>query len=163
MASLRCVDTCSFIALRHYPRDLFDPLWNFMEELMAEGRLVAPHEVLRELSKQDDEIYKWAKSQKSAFINLDSDQGAVLNEILGAFPALAAAMKAGPHADPVVVSLALVRSRRDPNNPCAVVTEEKLRGEGSHKVPNVCKRFGLKPGTLLDVLREEGVKFEFRK
>src|SRR6267142_7267301 len=139
MASLRCIDTCSFIALRHYPRDLFEPLWSFMEELMDKGRLIAPHEVLRELSKQDDEIFKWAKAQKAAFIDLDGDQGAVLNEVLSAFPALAAAMKTSPHADPIVVSLALLHTRRDAKNPCTVVTEEKLRGEGSHKVPNVCK------------------------
>jgi len=134
-----------------------------MEELMKAGHLIAPHEVLRELSKQDDEIHKWAKTQKAAFIDLDADLGNVLNEVLAAFPALAAAMKTSPHADPIVVSLALLRSRNDPKNPCTVVTEEKMRGEGSHKVPNVCKKFGLKTGTLLDVLREEGLKFEFRK
>jgi hypothetical protein len=37
---------------------------------------------------------------------LDGDLGKVLNEVLGQFPALAAAMKANPHADPIVVSLA---------------------------------------------------------
>jgi Domain of unknown function (DUF4411) len=163
MATIRCIDTSSFIALRHYPRDLFDALWSFIEQLVAAGHLIAPHEVLRELSKQDDEIYKWAKSQKVAFIELDGDQGAALKEVLAAFPALAAAMKASPHADPIVVSIALVRSRQDPKNACTVVTEEKLRGDGSHKVPNVCKHFGLKTGTLLDVLREEGLKFELHK
>lgn len=163
MPILRCIDTCSFIALRNYPRDLFDPLWAFMEELMSAGHLIAPHEVLRELSKQDDEIFKWAKTQKAAFIDLDGDQGNVLNEVLGVFPALAAAMKASPHADPIVVSLALLRSRSDPKSPCTVVTEEKLKGAGSHKVPNVCKHFGVKTGTLLDVLREEGLKFDLRK
>jgi hypothetical protein len=134
-----------------------------MEDLMVRGRLISPHEVLRELSKRDDEIYKWAKTQKRAFIDLDGDQGNVLNEVLAEFPALAAAMKASAHADPIVVSLALVQTRRDPKNPCTVVTEEKLRGEGSHKVPNVCRRFGLKTSTLLDVLRAEGLSFEFRK
>jgi hypothetical protein len=134
-----------------------------MEQLMGAGNLIAPHEVLRELSKQDDEIYKWAKTKKPAFIDLDGEQGTVLNEVLGAFPALAAAMKASPHSDPIVVSLALLHTRRDPKSPCTVVTEEKLRGEGSHKVPNVCKHFKLKRTALLDVLREEGISFEFRK
>jgi hypothetical protein len=163
MASLRCIDTCSFIALRHYPRDLFDPLWGFMEQLMGAGHLIAPHEVLRELSKQDDDIYKWAKKQRAAFVDLDAAQGTVLTEVLGAFPALAAAMKASPHADPIVVSLALIRTRNDPKNVCAVVTEEKLRGDGSHKVPNVCKHFGLKTSTLLDLLRDEGLRFDLHK
>jgi len=134
-----------------------------MEAWMHKGHLIAPHEVLRELSKQDDEIYKWAKTQKTAFIDLDGEQGMLLNEVLTVFPALAAAMKTSPHADPIVVSLAPLYTRRDPNSPCTVITEEKLRGVGSHKVPNVCKRFGLKTGTLLDVLREEGLKFEIRR
>jgi len=163
MAGLHCIDTSSFITLKHYPRDLFNPLWSFMEELIVKGRLIAPNEVLRELSKQDDNIYKWAKTQKPAFLGLDAAQGAVLREVLAQFPALAAAMKVSAHADPIVVSLALLHTRRNPANPCVVVTEEKLRGAGSHKVPNVCNYFGLKTSTLLDVLREEGLAFEFRK
>lgn len=163
MPALRCIDTCSLITLKNYPRDLFDPLWSFIEGLIADGHLISPHEVLRELSKQDDEIYKWAKSQKRAFVELDGEQGAILTEILAEFPALAEAMKVSPHADPIVVSLALLYTRRENASPCTVVTEEKLRGAGSHKVPNVCKHFGLKTGTLLDVLREEGLKFELRR
>src|SRR6202035_5520128 len=97
MASLHCVDTCSFITLKHYPRDLFDPLWAFIEELIGEQRLFAPNEVLRELSKRDDDIYKWARTQKAAFVELDGDQGSVLTEVLGRFPALAEAMKISPH------------------------------------------------------------------
>ena len=163
MPSLRCIDTCSLIHLKYYPRDLFGPLWDFIEGLMASGHLVAPNEVLRELSKQDDEVFKWAKNMKAAFINLDEDQGAVLTEVLTAFPALAEAMKAYPHADPIVVSVALLRTRQNPENPCAVVTEEKLGGNGSRKIPNVCQKFGLKTVTLLDMLREEGLRFEFNK
>ncbi len=163
MAGLHCIDTCSLIALKHYPRDIFGPLWDYMEEMIAKSRLIAPHEVLRELSKQDDDIWNWAKTQKAAFINLDVALGSVLAEVLAQFPALAAAMKVSPHADPIVVSLALLYTRNDPGHPCMVVTEEKLRGVGSHKVPNICKHFGLKTGTLLDVLRNEGVTFEIRK
>lgn len=163
MPSLHCVDTCSFIAMKHYPRDLFDPLWAFIEELIGKGLLVAPNEVLRELSKRDDDILKWAKTQKGAFIDLDGEQGKVLNEVLARFPALAEAMKISPHADPIVVSLALVITRKQPKEPCIVVTEERLGGAASHKVPNVCQQFGLKTMTLLDVFRAEGLKFEIRK
>jgi hypothetical protein len=72
MPTLHCVDTCSFITMKHYPRDLFDPLWSFIEELIGTGRLLAPNEVLRELSKRDDDIFKWAKTQKNAFVELES-------------------------------------------------------------------------------------------
>ena len=152
-----------FITMKHYPRDLFDPLWSFIEELIGTGRLLAPNEVLRELSKRDDDIFKWAKTQKNAFVELDGEQGNVLSEVLAKFPALAEAMKVSPHADPIVVSLALLITRKQPKEPCMVVTEEKLGGTGSHKVPNVCQQFGLKTITLLDVLRAEGLKFEIRR
>lgn len=163
MASSHCVDTSSFIALKYYPRDLFSSLWAFIEEMISTGQMIAPHEVLRELSKQDDDVYKWAKTQKGAFLPLDAEQGAVLTEVLDKFPALAEAMRLKPHADPMVVGLALLRTRKEPESPCDVVTEEKMRGDGSHKVPNVCKHFGLKSGTLLDVFRTAGIRFEIQR
>jgi hypothetical protein len=130
------VDTSSLIELKHFPRDVFGSVWDTLEELIKAKRLFAPHEVFRELQKGDDEIFKWAKAQPGLFVDLDAVQGTLLADLLARFPAMAAPAKVGPHADPLVVALA--RSRLDSDGSgCHVVTEEKLKGAGSVKIPNV--------------------------
>jgi hypothetical protein len=57
-----CIDTCALIDLwrRHYPPDVFPGLWEDIERLVNQGRLIAPREVLEELRGVDDEILEWA-------------------------------------------------------------------------------------------------------
>jgi hypothetical protein len=38
-----------------------------MEGMIQEGRLVAPDEVLKELSKKDDDLHNWARLQHGLF------------------------------------------------------------------------------------------------
>lgn len=48
------VDTSSLIDLaRHYPRKAFPGLWKKIEVLVAEGRLVAPLQVYKEIKQGD--------------------------------------------------------------------------------------------------------------
>lgn len=161
---LHCIDTSSLIELKRYPRDLFGPLWIFLEELIAFDRLIAPNEVLRELEKGDDEIYKWALTQRKAFVDLTPELGDVLTEILKDIPELgkSIAMKPGPYADPLLVALALLRIRSG-SSKCAIVTQEKGGGTGSVKIPNLCSRYGITAVSLLDMVRLEGLKFELKR
>jgi hypothetical protein len=139
-------------------------LWLFLEELIAAGRLIAPNEVLRELEKGDDEIHKWALTQKSAFIDLTPELGAILSEILKDIPELAKAiaLKPGPYADPLLVALALLRVRSGTTN-CTVVTQERVGGSGSVRIPNLCSRYGITSVALLDMVRLEGLTFELKR
>lgn len=164
MSHLHCVDTSSFIELKKYPRDLFGPLWDFLEEIISAERLIAPREVLRELEKGDDEIFKWAETQKAAFIDLSPELGSILSELLRDVPELASAMtlRPGPYADPVLVALALMRVRAGTAD-CVVVSQERLAGTGSFKIPNLCSKYGINCMPLLDMVRLEGLKFELRR
>ena len=161
---LYCIDTSSLIDLKLYPRDLFGPLWVFLEEIIAAERLIAPNEVLRELEKGDDEIYKWALTQKKAFVDLTPELGTVLSEVLTDIPELAKtiAIRPGPYADPLVVALALLRVRSGASK-CTVVTQERIGGVGSVKIPNLCSRYGISPVVLLDMVRLEGLTFELKR
>ena len=161
---LHCIDTSSLIELKRYPRDLFGPLWAFLEELIAVGRLMAPNEVLRELEKGDDEIYEWASTQRKAFVDLTPELGTVLSEILKDIPDLAksVAMKAGPYADPLLVALALLHIRSGAAK-CGVVTQERTGGTGSIRIPNLCSRYGITSVSLLDMVRLEGLQFELKR
>ncbi len=127
--------------------------------MIRSGRLFAPHEVKRELRVGDDEIHKWAARQPGLFADLDAAQAAVLTEIEGRFPGLADHLRAGPHADPLVVALALHRSRMESTVQCQVVTEERARGPGSTRIPNICQAYNLPCSNLVGVFRLEGRVF----
>ena len=60
---LYSIDTSAILDawIRWYPPDLFPRLWENIELLIKEKRLIASEEVLVELEKKDDAVFKWAK------------------------------------------------------------------------------------------------------
>jgi len=159
MAGVYCVDTSSLISLKVFERDVFRSVWDTVEEFIRSGRMFAPREVLRELRVGDDEIHAWAKLQAGLFADLDETLATVLKEVQSRFPSLADPSRMTPHADPWVVALAITRARANPERRCHVVTEEKLRGQGSAKIPNVCQALDVPCTNLVGVFRLEGRVF----
>ena len=138
-----------------YSPDVFPALWKKFDKLIADGRVFAIDEVLRELSKQDDEILAWAKDREHMFVRIDSDgeiQVAV-TEILFRFPRLVDTSKSRSIADPFVIALAKVRGY-------TVVTEEKVGGTiEKPKIPFVCQEMDIRCINFLQLLREQGWVF----
>ncbi len=159
MANVYIIDNDSLITLKRYPPEVFVSLWNRIEALVDEGRLIAPHEVFREVAKGDDEIERWAKVRRQMFVDLDPVQAEALKEVLRQFPGIHDPEKTGADADPVLVALCLSKSRADKSSDYFVVTEERMRGPGSMKVPNVCSALGLNAISLLEMFRQEGFRF----
>jgi len=56
--------------IRYYPPDVFPSLWEKLDELIEKGELAATEEVLIELGKKDDDVYKWAKDREFMFVPL---------------------------------------------------------------------------------------------
>lgn len=160
MARIYLSDTSSFLDLkRYYPRDRLGALWDKLEDLAVEGRLIVPREVLRELEGPGDEIYEWAKKVPTV-VELDNEQAAALREVQTRFPKMADASRLGPHADPICVALGLVRTRN--GDDCYVVNEEKDTVTASEKIPYVCRAFGIKWARILQVPELEGLRFYLR-
>lgn len=159
MADIYCVDTSSFSELRAFRRDVFPRVWTTIEELIATGRLIAPHEVLRELSRRHGDIYEWAKDQ-GAFVELDDAQITAARDIQRRFD-ITDHDATGPVADELLVALPLSRiaGQLIPDS-YVVVTQESLGGRASIKVPNLCAAFGLPCIKLADLLQREGLRFE---
>jgi len=66
------VDTSSFTSLqRTYPRDVLPGVWTLVDKLSRNGVLLSVEDVFEELKGQDDEVFKWAKKNKSIFLPLD--------------------------------------------------------------------------------------------
>lgn len=57
--------------LRYYPPEVFERLWERMDELIDEGRLLAVDEVLREIEQKDDSLLAWAKERPALFVPID--------------------------------------------------------------------------------------------
>ena len=60
-----CFDTSALIEpwVRLYPQDIFGPVWVKLEELIEEGEIGAPQDVLIELERQKDDLHAWARGQ----------------------------------------------------------------------------------------------------
>jgi len=103
------IDTSAILDswVRWHPHDLFPSLWINIEKMINDGTLRAIDEVREELSKKDDDVYKWAKDRNNLFIPLTTDiqiQHEASN-ILAKFPKLVGAMGDRSQADVFVIAL----------------------------------------------------------
>ena len=149
------IDTSALLDgwVRYYPPDVFPPLWSNLEGMIAAGELLAPDEVLSELSQKDDEVHNWAKKNSAMFLPLDAEVQEATTEILAAFPRLVGAMKDRNRADPFVIALAKIKQ-------AVVVTGEKSTGTRDRpRIPIVCDHFDIGHRTLLQLIREKGWTF----
>jgi len=145
-----CLDTNAFIeAFRYYPRDPFGKLWDTLEAWGQEGRIAAPHEVLEELSKIEDDLYGWAKTQAGLFRQPEEAVQRQVIAILKAHPEWVDAETQRPVADPWVIAQACVDGR-------TVVTQERPAGGpgGLPKIPNVCDEMEIGCVAWLGLVRE---------
>jgi protein associated with RNAse G/E len=148
------IDTCSLIAgWRNYPPDIFPGLWEHLAELSSKGTLHSTEEVLIELKKNDDDLLGWAKSQSGLFTPVDENIQVEVLKVLKDHPTLYDIEKNKSGADPFVIAHAL-------QNGYTVITEEKKTGSLSKpKIPNVCEYYGIRYINLINLLREQGLKF----
>jgi len=156
------MDTSGWTSLkRGYPASSFPSLWQDVDYLAKNNRLISPDQVYAELEKQDDELLKWAKLHKEIFLKLDDEQVAVGLQIVANYPSLVNPLKQTPDADPFVISLAIVQQKRSTllGDECIVVSAEKRGSPQKYKIPDVCTYLGIRHFTILDVIAEEGWTF----
>ncbi len=83
------IDTSSLVKLnRENPIDVYPSVWKKLEGLIASERLVAPREVLNEITKIDDQLTKWAKKHREMFIEPTQNQIELVQQILKSHPSL---------------------------------------------------------------------------
>jgi len=153
--SCYCIDTCAVIDLRSYFPDVFPSLWTSLEGMISQGTLIAPREVFRELEGKEDEVLKWAKKNKSMFLDPDDQQLQWGSRIEEEFPGLVDPDKTTADADPFVVALAICSD-------AAVVTQERSvshRTSSRVRIPDVCAHHRVDCVTLRDFFKRQGWKF----
>ena len=157
-----CADASSLLKLKQdFPRPSFTTLWDRVERLVADERLFAPEEVLKEIGN-DDVLAPWAKQRKRMFRAMNEEIWEVARVVTKQFPSLAKPGKFSAAADPFVVALARcvnvsqASSLFEGNIECIVVTEE---GGGAQQIPAACLAFGVKCVNLVGLIQREGWKF----
>lgn len=138
---------------RYYSPDVFPGLWTRLQGLIEGGSLRATVEVLSELEKKDDEVYKWAQANGEMFVPIDEETQVALTVVLQNYPRLVNTQRARSTADPWVIALGLI-------NGCTVITGEQPSNNLQRpKIPDVCQDLGVQCMNLLQLFREEGWVF----
>lgn len=148
-----CFDSSALMhaATRAYPIEVFASFWDRFTQAVESGLVIAPDEVLEEVARKDDGLHAWCKLHRELFVPLTEDVQAAALEVAALVPSLVDLQKGRGQADPFVVALAKVRG-------AAVVTEEHSKPT-KPKIPDACRRFGVRCISLLEFLREMRWKF----
>lgn len=148
------IDTSALLEayVRRYPPDVVPGLWNDkFDQLIEAGSLVAAYDVLEDLSKRDDGIYKWAKEREQMFVDLDQFQPE-LKQIMADYPRLVDTKTGKSGSDPMVIALAHAQD-------LTVVSQEGVGSKTSPKIPYVCNDLDIRHIDVLALIREQKWKF----
>lgn len=147
-------DSGPFIDLKNYPPDVFSSLWSNFSQLIKDGDIISSSEVFKEIKDYDDEIAEWAKLNKQIFIKPTIEEQILVQQILAKHPNLVkeeAILLGKPYADPFVIAQAKAHN-------CTLVHSEKFK-PNAHRIPNVCKDFGVTEISLFEFFRREKWNF----
>jgi hypothetical protein len=138
---------------KHYPPDMFAPVWAHLDGLIQRKVVIASSEVLEEIKRQTDDLHEWCRDRDDAFMELTPDVQQNVARVLADYPRLTAAGR--NRADPFVIGVAMLAPR-------LVVVTEEIRIGGSDrkpKMPFICDRSNIRCITFVEMLRESGFSF----
>lgn len=121
----------------------FSNIWETLDKLVKEGRLVSSVEIMDEL--KDDDVEKWGKLHKEVFLPLSREIQGEATEILGQYPnMIKIATKGSPNGDPFLIATAIIEGG-------VIVTNEK---KNENKIPYVCEKMEIECTELNGFLNE---------
>jgi len=134
---------------------VFPTLWEKIDALIDDGRLISSEEVLQELErKEGDTLHEWATERKECFLPLGNDIQACAAGIMANYPRLVDERTGKSFADPWVIATAHV-------NGCVVVTGERPTDSPDKrpKMPDVCQGMKINWMNFVDLIRQEKWSF----
>lgn len=149
------IDTSALVDwwVRYYPPASFPTLVKNVEALIAAGDLKASKEVLEELTRQDDDLCKWAKAHPDLFVEDSEPVQDTVTALMDKYFNPDKPEKGISGADPFVIGLAMTE-----NPGLTVVSGEKPGSRDNPKVPYVCEVEGVSHITFLGLIQAEGWK-----
>ena len=175
MSKKYVIDACALInASKNYnmTKKAFSHIWQAFNELVENGQLISSSEIFEELKDialvkngknkyeefleryyymplnvifKDDDIVKWAKEHKDAFLPLSKEVQLKTTEILQQFPQIIKIQtKGSSNGDPFLIATAILEDG-------IIVTDEGNKNNG---IPMVCESLGVEYMKLNDMLDE---------
>jgi hypothetical protein len=152
------IDTSALVTAwgRNYPPDIFGPVWEHMDTLIHDGVVMASLEVLNELEKQDDDLFRWCKDRADGFfIDLIEELQDAVTSLVAKYPKLVATGR--NKADPFVIALATLAN---PTSLIILTEEGPLSGSAKRpNIPFICNNEGLISQPLITALRDTAFNF----
>jgi hypothetical protein len=153
---------------RFYPPSFCKDIWNELEQLFDEGKILSHIIVFEELTantKKPDSLTKWTLSKKQYFKGYTSTQAQYVSQIISKFPGLIDYHREKDEADPWLIALAIEEKAQSTlfnlNTEFIVVSEENK--DKPYKIPAVCRHFNLDHLNLLEFYKYHGWDFTIRK
>ena len=149
-------DTSSLVAAwcERYPIDNFPGFWERLEELVDAGDALASREVLLEVKRRDDKLYKWCNSRAKMFVEVDEPCQDRVAEIMAAYPRFVDTRTGKNSGDPFVIALARLQTPV-----LTVVTEENGGSANRPAIPFVCSAEKIPIMNLLGLIQRHGWRF----
>lgn len=151
-----CFDTSIFIdgMGKRYPPIVFGSVWEYVERLIKDGRIRSPREVMDEIERYDDDVFKWVKSRRQFIVDEDDATQIAAAEVMKEYPGFVAKGNERACADPFVIAMARAHN-------LVVVSQEELvatHRKTKPKIPNACLKFGVECLDIVKFLVREGIR-----
>jgi predicted nucleic acid-binding protein len=148
-----------------YSKQRMPELWEYIEKLVDEGRIIATKEVYDELTiHASSDLKQWLEDHKSMFVLTEQQVGFADNIINNVYIKYKGGFKPELRdaADPFVVALALTcnatvltqEQRQDPHDPAQV---------NGPKIPTVCAEYNVGCVNLEEFISKEGFSIRMIK
>lgn len=151
-------DTSSLSKLKHFYPGIFKSVWEGLDELVKQEKLISTKEVWHEMERGNPDQYtnEWLKGRKEIFTIPNTAELRFVAEIfkISHFQTLIGEqqrLKGTPVADPFVIACAKI-------NNGTVVTEEQFKPNAA-KIPNVCQHFRIPCIDLEKFMQQQGWSF----
>jgi hypothetical protein len=161
--TLYIIDASSLIDLHDWrPPNKHRVIWDKLDSLICCDRLMSPEEVYQEIREAKDALARWALRRKrdtQLFTKTVKQCVGIAKQIIHMYPDFVERERPVPQADPFVVALAVLESRKMYAPKCVVVTEEKFTPAGRPRIPHVCAGFHLQYMSIHQMYVAEGWTF----
>lgn len=157
MVVLYVVDTSEWINLfRYYPEKTFPRLWENIETLIYDERMVSHKIVLDEIQRGNDKLVKWCKDHRKMFHDDPWVYTQAMN-ITYEHPTLIKPDAKHEDADPYIIALAMHYKNLLTNYTPIIVTDENVHRVSG--IPYVAKAYDIDTCKLLELFKKENWKF----
>lgn len=145
-------DTSAFITWWNeiYPIQSFPDIEKLIEQGINQKSIKLVMEVTKELSLQDDDLYKWIKERNRFFIKDQDNQQDRIAEISNRWPKLVKSNKRY-NADPVIIAFA-------ETNAWTVVTQESPKKQNN--IVSCCRDIGVICISLTQYIKEKQTELD---